>query len=174
MKNVRSLCYLVCFFHTQPLLAADTTENATKAIGVSAGLLSGIGFAYRTYAPDEESANHFGGIAYGDDQTLFFNLAYEHLNYLSQFGKSRLAWFSGVSNFFLHDTSETWNLSSVGAGIAFEYGEKKGFNLIFELPLSFGVEYQKIPASSQLDKANSENIKFKMSPIPAGMLLYRF
>jgi hypothetical protein len=162
---------------TEPAAVSDKkfeTEKTRRAVGVTAGLISGVGFAFRTYSDNEENAHHFGGVAFAQQQEVFFNLGYEYLSYLAQFGKSRLAWFTGMSNFFSRDAFETWNLTNIGTGIAFEYGEKKGFNVAFELPLSVGVRYQKngqLPASGEQD---ADGVSYQMLPIPAVMLLYRF
>jgi hypothetical protein len=149
-------------------------EKTKRAVGVTAGLISGVGFAFRAYSDNEENAHHFGGVAFAQPNEVSFNLGYEYLSYLAQFGKSRLAWFTGVSNFFSRDDFETWNLTNFGTGIAFEYGEKRGFNVAFELPLSVGVRYQKdrqLPFSGERD---ADSISYQMLPIPAVMLLYRF
>ncbi len=149
-------------------------EPHQQALGITAGLISGLGFVYRRYASDESVAHHFGGVAFLDNQTGFFNFGYEYLAYIAQYDKSRLAWVTGVSNFFANDSFERWNLFSVGSGIALENGEKRGISVVFELPLSFSADYTKVRAQSAATEETKDGVKFKLQPIPSLMLIYRF
>ncbi len=118
------MCYrlfastLLCALSASPVFASETSqmtesaavsdrksdaEKTKRAVGVTAGLISGVGFAFRAYSDNEENAHHFGGVAFAQPNEVSFNLGYEYLSYLAQFGKSRLAWFTGVSNFFSRD-----------------------------------------------------------------------
>jgi hypothetical protein len=180
---VLSACLATSAFASDTCQIAETAtvsdkkrdaEKTRQAVGVTAGLISGVGFAFRTYSDNEENAHHFGGVAFAQQQEIFFNLGYEYLTYLAQFGKSRLAWFTGMSNFFSRDDFETWNLTNLGTGIAFEYGEKNGFNVAFELPLSVGIRYQKNRRLPDFGEQQADGFSYQMLPIPAVMLLYRF
>jgi hypothetical protein len=159
--------------------AADENQSPATgpAIGITAGLLTGIGFSYRDYS-DLNQVKHFGGIFYGDDETFFVNFAHERLYPLARHGSSSFSWFLGSSVYYTFSKNsvcesknkETGELEfnscevnssdyriSVGPGLSFELGIRKGMSLVLELPLSLSYSF-----SSQ-----SKESGISVYPIPA-------
>ena len=171
---------------TSLLISSTGYSNISKnkqdniAIGVGAGLLSGIGFIFRSYSPNNSNAHHFGGIVYGQKNNFEINLSYQRLNLISKFEESKLYFFVGGSTFYSYSKNDYYTqlpdklgnipsretetvdkIVNLGIGLSFEYGGNKGLNYIFELPLSLQMS---------LDNSNND---FRIYPIPSVILQYR-
>ena len=131
------------------------------AVGITAGLLTGVGFSYRDYS-DPDTVKHYGGIFYGDKETFFINFAHERLYPLSRHGKSTLSWFWCSSIYYTFEkfryceekNEESGEIEfkqcaanasdyriSFGPGLSFEIGTTKGMSLVLELPLSLSYSF---------------------------------
>jgi len=172
-----SLAAILAFL---PSAAAQAEESQT-AVGLTAGLLSGVGFAFRQYQPGGETAYHIGGLAYGSTDSHFFNIGVEWLKKMSEFDTSRLFWFVGSSfyqSFRRHEDcshlrhnqdtpmemrrcSSKHQQISAGGGLSFEYGATQGLSIVAELPLAL-----RVPLDEGFRKAS-------ILPIPALILQYR-
>ncbi|MDP1572199.1 MAG: hypothetical protein Q8L86_19550 [Vicinamibacterales bacterium] len=79
---------------------ADVEDGATgHGIGLTAGLTSGAGLAYRRFLTPSHGV-HIGGIAFGDRTHRHANLGVEYLRMIHRRGASRLYWTLGGSVFY--------------------------------------------------------------------------
>ncbi len=137
-------------------------EKNYKGIGITAGLLSGLGFSYRQYFGDKFGVKATG-MGYFDQTHTFGNLGIQGMYVLSENDWLRFYALIGISNFSTrrnnynnysypsYDSSppdkdyvyipsrvssnvETYN--SIGAGIGIELGRlSQGLSFAIELPL---------------------------------------
>ncbi len=160
-------------------------QSPTAALGVTAGLLSGIGFSYRAYDALGD-AHHVGGVVYGDENMAFVSTGFERLYRISSYEQSALYWYWGISLYYTYVANESFCEKdksastpdntvtcserasseyrlSAGPGLSFEYGLTKGLSIAAELPLALSVGFT----------SRDEDRSFSLYPIPSIVLQYR-
>jgi hypothetical protein len=172
--------------------AATTTDGPAlesgNGLGFSAGLLSGIGIAYRRHF-----ANKWGvqvaGVAFGDRSSLLASLGVNLMRTLSMTQKVRFYAVFGASTFYsgsqgydyssipvncyevggekaCEPTSTGWVSSAslnFGAGLGMEFTLAKNLGLAVELPITVMLDI------------NDQGLTFgRVYPIPTGSLIYYF
>jgi hypothetical protein len=160
--------------------AKATAASDQTAIGVTAGLLSGVGFAWRKYYTDG-TVNHLGGIAFGDKTSAFANVGYERHTLMASYGESALYSYWGASVYYSDFESmncdddatkdtvrcergrERMARVSAGPGLSFVYGVSKGLSAALELPLALSYSYTITTKEGLLS----------VFPVPAVVLQYR-
>ena len=80
---------------------SHSDEDQAVAIGVTAGLLSGVGFSYREFDLQGDG-HHIGGIFFGDKSDLFVSVGYERLYRISRYEQSALYWYWGGSVYYTY------------------------------------------------------------------------
>lgn len=164
----------------------NISEKNYKGLGVTAGLLSGLGFSYRQYFMDKIGYK-ISGIAFFDQSQMFSDIGLQGMVVISENSWLRFYALAGISNFTTRRTSnsnyndnpqpmnnydynnvfippryssntETYN--SIGAGIGIELGrQEQGISVALELPLTFSFRNLSL---------------YSFYPIPQLSLLYNF
>jgi len=167
----------------EPVVVQAGVSNR-HGIGFSAGLLSGLGFAYRRHFANDFGV-HIGGVAWGNKTDSFVSLGVEVLRTFSQSDKVR---FYGVAGAGLFRNDERYDdysgcylgpspaapcpverrevsgSLSLGAGIGIEFTPGKHIGVTLE-----------VPASILLDLEESERFNRKgIYPIPSIAIIYYF
>lgn len=167
-----------------PQVEADSGNG----LGFTAGLLSGVGLAYRRHFASKWGVQ-VGGIAFGDKSNLMLSLGVNVMRTLSMTQKIRFYAVFGASTFYsgsqgydyaavpvdCHssadpkacDPRETgWQNSAslnFGAGIGMEFMLAKNLGLALELPVTV-----------MLDITDTSLAFGRVYPIPTGSLVYYF
>jgi len=167
-------------------------ENSSgHGLGFTAGLASGLGFAYRKHF-ENRFGIQLGGIAWGDKNSSFTSLGIELIRTLSRTEKMRFYAVAASSVFInnrlnydyspcypanpvrepipvqpICDPSETHNRTGTlnfGAGIGIEFNPSQHVGISFELPLTVMLD---------LEKQNRYKRK-GVYPVPSVSLVYYF
>jgi hypothetical protein len=184
---------------TEQCFASDSANSSNQAasgkndleeavaIGVTAGLLSGVGFSYREF-DREGDGHHVGGIFFGDKSDVFVSVGYERLNRISRYDQSALYWYWGGSLYYTYwdsydctpveekpeegaanaavtckeEPEHTYRFSA-GPGLSFEYGMNKGLSVALELPLALSYDWTPPRSTSGLS----------IFPVPSIVVQYR-
>jgi hypothetical protein len=161
-------------------------EKNYKGLGVTAGLLSGVGFSYRQYFNDNLGFK-VSGVAFFDQNQMFADIGLQGMYVFSENNWLRFYALGGVSNYTTkrpsynnypypvppsdnnsYDSvvipsrysSNTDTFNSIGAGIGIELGRQaQGLSLALELPLI--VSFRNLTL-------------FSFYPIPQLSILYNF
>lgn len=167
-----------------PQVEADSGNG----LGFTAGLLSGVGLAYRRHFANKWGVQ-VGGIAFGDKSSLLLSLGVNVMRTLSMTQKIRFYAVFGASTFYSGsqgydyaavpvdcyssadpkacDPRETgWQNSAslnFGAGIGMEFMLAKNLGLALELPVTV-----------MLDITDTSLVFGRVYPIPTGSLVYYF
>lgn len=158
----------------------DQQDYASRpGVGFTAGMLSGLGLAYRRHFANKYGIQ-VGGIGFGDRDSIFGNLGINLLRTLSKRDAFRLYVLTGVSIYYSGDnyadwvcepnrecyqSEAEWNSSTslnFGAGIGIEMVFAKHLGLALELPLVVML------------KPTGENTFEGIYPIPNASLIYYF
>ncbi len=139
---------------------SETTPNRTpdnlRGIAFTAGMLSGMGFAYRLYETHDK-AHHIAGIMFGDTNSFESNLGYMNLNKMREYENSALYWLWGGSVFYATHKKSI----NVGSGFGMEFWLKPtGVRLAFELPLTVSTSFF------------DNETNFGIWPIPSASLIF--
>ena len=172
---------------TTPADTAPQLESG-NGLGFTAGLLSGVGIAYRRHFANKWGVQ-VGGIAFGDRSNLFASVGVNVMRTLSMTQKVRFYAVFGASTFYTgsegydystipadcynsadpkacEPTAMGWvNSASLnfGAGLGMEFMLAKNLGLAIELPITVMLDI------------NDSGLAFgRVYPIPTGSLIYYF
>jgi len=172
----------VIIFISVPALAAGGAYE--KGFGFTAGTISGIGFAKRTYQT-EMKGNQFGFVAWLADNSGWLNFGYQKINFINRQKSVGLYWLFGTAlwlqtenSYYPIDSSgltlqkmQTYSVTLMpGAGLGIELALEKHLKLNIELPLSVFIEYDKGYDYQRYTKTDGVNIS--IYPIPQVSLIY--
>jgi len=127
---------LIIFFLSLLKLSADEIE---RAIGLSAGYISGSGFAYRVMSQDsgyQIGAGHFSAYEAGKQEISATNLAYTFYHNFANTPNVKFYLLLGANYFHLYEDNkpETDNYINLGAGIGAELSLSKRITWAIEWP----------------------------------------
>ena len=154
-----------------------------KGFGFTAGTVSGIGFAKRTYKTEMEGSQ-LGFVAWLADNSGFIDMGYQKINFINRQKSVGLYWLYGAALWLKTDNSPyyggpntdgkkifTYSATLMpGAGLGIELGLEKHLKLNIELPLSIFIEYSR-SYDYMLDRF-PEGLDISIYPIPQVSLIY--
>jgi hypothetical protein len=166
--------------------AATIDQGSGHGLGFTAGLLSGLGFAYRRHFANKLGIQ-LGGIAWGNRTDSFVSFGAEAIRTLSHSDRTRFYGVVGTSLFrdngqFLDysgcyadpgrppaescavEVRRTTGSLAFGAGIGMEFSAGRHIGVSFEVPLSLMLD---------LDTSDRFNRK-GIYPIPSMSVIYYF
>jgi hypothetical protein len=159
--------------------------DSGNGLGFTAGLLSGVGIAYRRHFASRWGVQ-VGGVAFGDKSNLFLSVGVNVMRTLSLTQRIRFYAVFGASTFYSGSEGYTYrtdcgistdpkacdpvdtgwqNSASLnfGAGIGMEFLLAKNLGLALELPITMMLDI------------NDQGVEFgRVYPIPTGSLVYYF